>query len=190
MSDVSTPTRNRTERAILEAAVSVLARDRAATLPQIAQAAGVGRTTLHRYFPDREGLMVAAAEHALEAMDEVTVAARLDQGTPQEAMRRAVAALASVSDQIMFVFGDKCMLTEILPKAAPNLSTDQDPVIMLIRRGQQEGVFDAEASAEWIQQMLWATCFTAFEQVQGGAMAKFDVVPTVVRTLERGISAG
>ncbi len=51
VSDVSTPTRNRTERAILEAAVSVLARDRAATLPQIAQAAGVGRTTLHRYFP-------------------------------------------------------------------------------------------------------------------------------------------
>ena len=32
-------------------------RDRSATLAEIAQAADVGRTTLHRYFPDRGTLL-------------------------------------------------------------------------------------------------------------------------------------
>ncbi|GAB3267223.1 TetR/AcrR family transcriptional regulator [Kineosporia babensis] len=186
---MSSPTRNRTERAILEAAASVLARDRAATLPQIAQAAQVGRTTLHRYFPDREKLLIAAAERALEAMDEAMMQAGADQGTPREAMHRVVAALCSTSDQIMFLWGDKCMLTEVIPRAAPHLSTDQDPVIDLIRRGQAAGDFDVEVGAEWIQQVLWGICYTAFEQVEAGTLAKHEVVPTVIRTLERGIAA-
>lgn len=189
MGGVSTPTRNRTERAILEAAISVLARDRAATLPQIAKAAQVGRTTLHRYFPDREGLLIAAAERALEAMGEAMVEARAELGPPQEAMRRVVAALCSTSDQILFLWGDKCMLTEVIPKAAPHLLTDEDPVMELIQRGQAEGAFDPEVSAAWIQQVLWGVCYTAFEQVEGGLLGRHEVVPTVIRTLERGITA-
>ncbi len=187
---MSTPTRNRTERAILEAAARVLARDRAATLPQIAAAAQVGRTTLHRYFPDREGLLVAAAERALEAMGEAMMETKSEVGPPAEAMRRVVAALCSTSDEILFLWGDKCMLTEIVPKAAPHLLTDQDPVMELILRGQAAGVFDAEVSAAWIQQVLWGICYTAFEQVEGGLLARHEVVPTVIRTLERGIAAG
>ncbi|HZC09115.1 MAG TPA: helix-turn-helix domain-containing protein, partial [Mycobacterium sp.] len=50
----------RTRAAILAATASVLARNRSATLPDIADAAGVGRTTLHRYFADRERLIQEA----------------------------------------------------------------------------------------------------------------------------------
>ncbi|MDQ3577436.1 MAG: TetR/AcrR family transcriptional regulator, partial [Actinomycetota bacterium] len=43
--------RARTRRAILDAAISVLSRNPAASLAEVAEAAQVGRTTVHRYFP-------------------------------------------------------------------------------------------------------------------------------------------
>ncbi|MFD7496743.1 TetR/AcrR family transcriptional regulator [Streptomyces sp. NPDC059832] len=181
--------RNRTERAVVTAAVSVWARDRAATLPQIAEAAEVGRTTLHRYFPEREGLVRAATEHALEVVGGSIAEAEPHRGHPLAAMRRVVAALASASEAIMFAFGDQSLLRDVAPTTEPDLPAPHDPVIELIRRGQAEGVFDDQLSAEWIQQVLWAVSYTAFEQVEQGALAKFDLIATVTRTLERGITA-
>ncbi|MBL7502656.1 TetR/AcrR family transcriptional regulator [Frankia nepalensis] len=180
--------RSRTERAIVTAAVGVWVRDRTATLPQIAEAAQVGRTTLHRYFPERDGLLRAAVEHALEAVGRAIAEAEPDRGHPLEAMRRVVAALASVSEAIMFVFGDQALMRDVVPTADPDPPTPRDPVIDLIRRGQAEGVFDDQLSAEWLQQVLWAVSYTAFEQVELGALAKFDVAATVSRTLEQGIT--
>lgn len=57
-------TRERTRKAILDAAVSVFASKPAATLSEIASAAKVGRTTLHRYFPERSDLVDAVAAEA------------------------------------------------------------------------------------------------------------------------------
>lgn len=181
--------RNRTERAILAAATRTWASDRSATLPQIAVAAEVGRTTLHRYYPERDGLVRAAVEYALEAIGGAIAEAEPDAGHPLEAMRRVVAALASQSEAIMFVFGDQSLVREVVPTVEPDLPSPPDPVIDLIRRGQAEGVFDDQLSAEWIQQVLWGVSYTAFEQVTRGAMAKFDVTATVNRTLEQGITA-
>lgn len=180
--------RNRTERAIVAAAVRTWASERGATLPEIAEAAEVGRTTLHRYFPERDGLVRAAVEHALEVIGTALADAQPDTGHPLEAMRRVVAALASVSEAIMFVFGDQSLMRDVVPNAEPELPAPHEPVIDLIRRGQAEGVFDDQLTAEWIQQVLWAVSYTAFEQVTQGVLAKFDVAATVTRTLEQGIT--
>lgn len=181
--------KNRTERAIVAAAVRTWAGERGATLPQIAEAAEVGRTTLHRYFPERDGLLRAATEHALEVIGGAIAEAQPETGHPQEAMRRVVAALASASEAIMFVFGDQSLIRDVVPTTEPDLPTPHDPVIDLIRRGQAEGVFDDQLTAEWIQQVLWGVSYTAFEQVAEGSLAKFDVAATVIRTLEQGITA-
>ncbi len=165
------------------------ASDRSAILPQIAEAAEVGRTTLHRYFPERDGLVRAAVEHALEIIGTAIAEAQPDTGHPREAMRRVVAALNSASDAVTFAFGDPHLVQDVIPTADPDLPNPHDPVIDLIRRGQAEGVFDDQVSAEWIQQVLWGLTYTAFEQVTQGALAKFDVAATVTRTLERGITA-
>lgn len=181
--------KNRTERAIVAAAVRTWASERGATLPEIAGAAEVGRTTLHRYFPERDGLVRAAVEYALEVIGMAIAEAQPEKGHPLEALRRVVTALASVSEAIMFVFGDQSLMRDVVPIAEPDLPTPHDPVIDLIRRGQAEGVFDDQLTAEWIQQVLWGVAYTAFEQVAQGALAKFDVAATVTRTLERGITA-
>ncbi|MGH3401717.1 MAG: TetR/AcrR family transcriptional regulator [Streptosporangiaceae bacterium] len=176
--------RGRTRGAILTAAASVLARDRAATLPEVAEAADVGRTTLHRYFPDRESLIEATFEDSIQAIQQSMVDAALDQGSPLDAMRRLVAAMVAVGDHLLFVFGDPRV-----PKgnrtrdgAAPT-----DPVIDLIKRGQAEGLFDSEVSATWIQHVLWVLVYRGCEDADMGELPRHGITATVVRTLENGI---
>lgn len=177
--------RNRTRGAILAAAASVLARDRTATLSDIAEASGVGRTTLHRYFPDRESLIEAAVKDSIQAIQQSVAEAVLDQGSPLDAMRRAVAAMVAVGDRLMFVFGDPRVLEGY--GAGGGAAPPDDPVIGLIRRGQAEGVFDPEVSASWIQHVLWVLVYRGCEDADSGELPRHGVTATVIRTLENGI---
>ena len=174
--------RDRTRRAILGAAASVLARDRAATLAEIAEAAGVGRSTLHRHFADREELVAAAVEDSLAALGQAVEDAALDQGPPLEAMRRLVGAMAGVGDRLLFLFGDPRVL-EGREGPAPS----GGPVIELIERGQAEGAFDPEVSPGWVEHVLWALVYTAAEEANAGRLPRHGVTTTVIRTLENGI---
>ena len=180
-----TSVRSRTRGAILAAAASVLARDRAATLPDIAEAAGVGRTTLHRYFPDRESLIEAAVEDSIQAIYQSVAEAALHQGPSMDAMRRAVAAMVAVGDRLMFVFGDPRLLQGY--RAPDGVVPPSDPVLDLIERGQAEGAFDPEVSASWIQHVLWVLVYRGCEDADRGELSRHGVTATVIRTLENGI---
>ena len=180
-----TSVRSRTRGAILAAAASVLARDRAATLPDIAEAAGVGRTTLHRYFPDRESLIEAAVEDSIQAISQSVAEAALDQGPSMDAMRRAVAAMVAVGDRLMFVFGDPRVLQGY--RAPDGVVPPSDPVLDLIKRGQAEGAFDPEVSASWIQHVLWVLVYRGCEDADSGELPRHGITATVIRTLENGI---
>ncbi|MBB5923501.1 AcrR family transcriptional regulator [Actinoalloteichus hoggarensis] len=188
-------TRGRTYRAILAAAASVLARNRTATLPEIAEAAGVSRTTLRRYFPDRDGLISAAVEDSVEAIEQSVADAEIEQGSPVEAMRRLVAAMVSVGDRLMFLFGDPRILEGHGPggvetRSGEPAAASDDPVIALIERGQAEGVFDPEVGADWIQKVLWSLVYTGYEEADQGRLPRHGVVSIVIRTLENGIRVG
>jgi AcrR family transcriptional regulator len=174
--------RDRTRRAILGAAASVLARDRGATLAEVAAAAGVGRSTLHRYFADREQLVQAAVEDSLRALDQSMEDAALDQGPPLEAMRRLVAAMVGVGDRLLFLFGDPRVL-----EGREGPMPTGGPVIELIERGQAEGVFDPEVSPGWVEHVLWALVYTAAEEANNGRLPRHGVTATVIRTFENGI---
>jgi AcrR family transcriptional regulator len=174
--------RHRTRRAILGAAASVLARDRGATLAEVASAAGVGRSTLHRYFADREALIEAAIEDSLQALGQSMEDAALDQGPPLEAMRRLVAAMVGVGDRLLFLFGDP----RVLEGREGPMPTGR-PVTELIERGQAEGVFDPEVSPGWVEHVLWALVYTAAEEANNGRLPRHGVTATVIRTLENGI---
>jgi AcrR family transcriptional regulator len=178
-------TRNRTRRAILSAAAAVLARNRAATLPEIAEAAGVGRTTLHRYFPDRDTLIRAAVEDSVQAVEKAVAEAQIDMGSPPEALQRLVMAYLHVGERLVFLFNDPHVMrgygVEKPEEPGP------DPVLDLIERGQQDGSFDAEVSPQWIQQVVWALVYTGIDQVDSGKLPRHGAATTVIRSLERGI---
>ena len=66
-----------TRRTLLDAAVVVLSKDSTASLSVVAETAGLGRTTLHRYFPTRELLIRALVEDALDRVAEAIASAHL-----------------------------------------------------------------------------------------------------------------
>jgi AcrR family transcriptional regulator len=180
-------TRSRTRSAILSAAASVLGRDYHATLADIAAAAGVGRTTLHRYFSDRTGLINAAIEDSIEAIGQSVADAAVEQGPPAEAMRRLVAAMVAVGDRLVFLFGDPRVLEGHGTGGTP--PPPDDPVIALIKRGQAEGAFDPDVSPEWIQRVLWSLVYTGHKDADACGLPRHGIVSTVIRTLENGIHA-
>jgi AcrR family transcriptional regulator len=181
-------TRARTRRAILSAAASVLAHHRNATLADIAEAADVGRSTLHRYFSDRDELVKAVAENSLKVLEESTTEAAISEGSAVEAMRRLIAAMVATGDHLLYLFGDPRVLEGFAAPSEPDCPEEPaDPVIDLIRRGQAEGLFDSEFGPTWIQHTLWALVYTGCEEVGSGRMPRHRATAAVIRTFENGV---
>lgn len=153
-------------------------------MPEIAEAAGVGRTTLHRYFADREGLIYAATTDAIRVVNEIFTDAGTDHGPAIDAMRRVVAELVRVGDQIVFLFADPAVLRNIAPARQPN----KQPILKLIKRGQREGAFDSDLSPEWIQLALFALILRACRDSGTGAIPRHTVVASVIRIFEHGVT--
>jgi AcrR family transcriptional regulator len=173
----------RTRAAILTATASVLAANRTATLPEIASAAGVGRTTLHRYFADRETLIYEATLDSIRVFVRTAGEAATEQGPALEAVRRFITAAVSVGDRLAFLFGDPAVLRTIPPAEHPN----EELLISLIKRGQQEGVFDPDLNTTWIRHALYGLLLQGCEQASSGALPRHTVAPLIIRTFERGI---
>jgi AcrR family transcriptional regulator len=87
---------------VLDAAEAVLAEvGVAATMDEIAEAAGIGRRTLFRYFPSREDLIAAAIERRYERLDrEVFDDAHLAADDPDELIRRVLTTTHRVAAQM------------------------------------------------------------------------------------------
>lgn len=179
--------RGRARRAILHAAASVLSRRRDATLADIAAAADVGRSTLQRYFPDRELLLAAVVEDCLHRLAASLQEARIDQGPPSQGLRRLVVAMLDVGDHVLFLYGDPRMTQAVAARDDPDPAGEE--IGRLIRRGQAEGLFDAEVSAEWIEHVLWAHVCAGCMAVSGGTLPRHGASAWVIRTLENGITA-
>ncbi|MFC4563058.1 TetR/AcrR family transcriptional regulator [Nocardiopsis mangrovi] len=185
-------TRGRTRRAIIDAAATVLARDRAATLADIAKAAEVGRSTLHRYFHDRDDLLRALVEDSLHGLERAGTDAHPHEGPPLEAMRRMVASMVEVGERILLLFGDASLLETYGPADAAgdaDCADVDDSLLDLIRRGQADGVFDPDVSDAWIQNTVWALVYTGCEMADKGLLPRHGVAQMVMRTLENGIAA-
>lgn len=176
-------TQARTRAAIIEAAAAVLADDRTATLPDIARAAGVGRTTVHRYFPDRECLINATIVDSVRVVSDAVAAAAPADGCPVDAMRRVINAMISVGSRLLFLFDDPNLLRDLPPEAMP----DNTYLTSLIERGQAEGVFDRESSTQWLEHALYGLVMWACQDSKNGLMPKHAAAPAVIRTFERGV---
>jgi len=188
---VESGSRSRTRRAILDAAVVVFARRRNASLGEVAAEAKVARSTLHRYFADRSELVHALAEDVLVAFERAIADAALDQGPPQEALRRLIAGYFGLGQRIFFIFNEP---TFNQPDPGPEvlrffekLDRAGKPVETLIDRGHRDGVFAATLGVDWITRMLMWMVFIGWEAVEDNALSRLAAPATILQTIETGI---
>lgn len=118
-------------------------------------------------------------------MEEAVAQAGTDEGPASEAMRRVIAAMVSVGDQILYLYGDHAVLQGISSADLPS----EDPVLNLIRRGQRDGSFDPGMSATWIEHSLWALLYRGCQDAESGDLPRHKVTTTIIRTFECGVTA-
>ncbi|GAA3494561.1 hypothetical protein GCM10019016_016610 [Streptomyces prasinosporus] len=143
----------RSVRAILEAAERVLAEEPGASLEQIAAAAGVARTTIHRRFANRQALIEALASSAARQLARAVDDGRPDTAPPLVAMHRITANVLQVKSAWTFALE----LPADPDSEAAALHRDIDRrCIAVLKQAQDDKLIDEAADLDWVRRVYYA----------------------------------
>ncbi|MFD0365380.1 TetR/AcrR family transcriptional regulator [Nocardia sp. GCM10030253] len=179
----------RTVRTILDAAERVLSDNPNATLEQIAEAAGVARTTVHRRFANREDLVRTMAVAAWRRMDAAVDAARPQTAPPLVALHQATANVIQIKYGAAYAL-DRIDVTDAeVAGIQADVFAKCDAVLV---RAQTEGVIAPDADLTWVRRVYLALIT---ETVHGATELDTTTDPDtlasrVIDTLLGGVAAG
>ncbi|MGW5051621.1 TetR/AcrR family transcriptional regulator [Actinokineospora sp. NPDC004072] len=175
-------TRARTRRAILDAAVDVLTADPAASLGDIATAAGVGRTTVHRYFPERADLLTALSKSAWDQVAEATERARPHEGPAADALDRLCQEYFDLGRVLTLVFNDP---QQYAAADWDTCSPADKSLLDLVERGHEDGTIDPRLSPLWVQNMLWSMLYSAWQYAQEHQVSRHQALDMCLYSLRK-----
>ncbi|BBH70565.1 TetR family transcriptional regulator [Actinoplanes sp. OR16] len=170
--------RARTRQAILDAAITVFARNPAAPLGDVATAAGVGRTTLHRYYADRAELIVALRSEALSRLEAARVRARISDDTAGDAVRRLGQEYFDLGDVLSLLFNEQVSLDSV-----PAGGGCDPEFTALVARGHADGTIDPSLPADWVQSVLWAQLYAGWSYMAEQRVSRHEALRLVLHCL-------
>src|SRR6266550_4185610 len=190
--EASAPKRRRADAersisSIIDAALEALASDPNASMAEIARRAGVVRATIYMHFPTRESLLDAVMEHATAQVADAIREAEPDRGEPREALERVLLATwrqLSQFHNVLQININRLSAKELRRRHLP--MTTQ--IVPLLERGQVNGVFRSDVSAEWLIAVVRAIVHVASIELQGGRLLEADVERTMLTTAFAAIS--
>lgn len=174
-----TGSRARTRQAILDAAVGVLSRNPAASLGDVAAAADVGRTTLHRYFPERGDLMSALKEEADRRLDQAGVRARMSEGSGAAALRRLCQEYFDLGDLLSLLFQEQVGFEEE--------GACDDGFEAMVLRGHADGSIDPELPPVWVQSVMWSQLYAGWGYLSYGTASRHETLRLVLRCVDGAV---
>jgi len=141
----------RVAAAILDGAAQIFAiRGEQASMNDVAEAAGVARATVYRYFPNREALLDELAQAAVSDVDARLTSARIDEVAPEEGIARAVRVFVEVGESFVLLARERVRFEP--ERFEGKLS---QPVRQLFERGQASGdIRDDIASARLTESLI------------------------------------
>ena len=117
-----------TAAAITHAAAHLVARHQDPTVGAVAQATGVARGTIYRYFPTRQALLTAVVDQALRNADHHLSQANLAAVPVADGLARAVRALVALGDDFLILARQRLLTGGDIPAFSP--------VVALLDRGR------------------------------------------------------
>ncbi len=141
----------RVAAAILDGAAQIFAiQGEQASMNDVAEAAGVARATVYRYFPNREALLDELAQAAVSEVDARLTSARIDEVAPEEGIARAVRVFVEVGESFVLLARER--LRSDPERFERKLS---QPVRQLFERAQTSGdIRDDIASARLTESLI------------------------------------
>ncbi|MEU8815392.1 TetR/AcrR family transcriptional regulator [Actinoplanes sp. NPDC048796] len=177
---VTSGIKNRTRQAIVDAAITLLAGNPSCSLGDIAAAAEVGRTTLHRYFAERADLMAAVAVEGGERLTRAARLAELDKGTGAEALLRLCREYFDLGSLLSLVFSE--------PDGACYTEGEQPDLDAVIRRGHADGSIDPVLPPDWVISLMWSQLYAAWSYLaERPGASRHHVLDLLTRTLANAV---
>lgn len=142
--------RDHIEAAILTAAADVLAVRGTASMAEIAAAAGIGRATLYRYFPNRESLLSGLTEAAARDLTTRITDADLDSVPVPTALARLTRGFLTAGSKYGALLQPETQLPDKDSELKQRLGA---PVRGLLARGAGDGALRADLSVDTLFEM-------------------------------------
>jgi TetR/AcrR family transcriptional regulator, mexCD-oprJ operon repressor len=158
---------------ILDGAAQIFAiQGEQASMNDVAEAAGVARATVYRYFPNREALLDELARAAVSDVDARLASARIDEVAPEEGIARAVRALVDVGDSFVLLARERM-------RSDPERFERKliQPLRRLFERGQVSGDFRDDIAGARLTESLIA--LTVGVLTSTPALGKEDMTATI-----------
>lgn len=187
MGDVETGARTRTRRAIVAAAIDVLAVDGGASLSQIAAAAEVSRTTVHRYFAERADLVRAVADEIVAQVSGATERARLDLGPAPEAIVRLCREYFELGGVLTVLFNEVVAVPD--EAWAGGEVAFERSLAAAVARGHEDRTVDRELTAAWIESLVWALLYTTWAHAREQDVPRQQSLDLCLHSLRKAIAA-
>ncbi len=174
---------DRTRRDIVNAAVQVWALDNGASLAAVAGQAGVGRTTLNRYFTDRAHLVAGVDAECRGRFVAAVARSRPTEGSGRDALLRLCTELIQLGPVLALVLADNALVD-------PDTwsENDEDQLGLVIGRGRADGSLAADLPGDWIGTFVWTSLFAAHLVVSTGARTWHEAAVLLTRTLTSGLA--
>lgn len=173
--------RARTRLAILDAAMRILPKTPAASIHDIADAAGVGRSTVHRYFDDRAALVQAMARHVYEQSNTAILRADPQSGPALDALRRLADEQLDLGLALDFIYHEK--LYRLHPDIFDGLTDADEIVRQAVARALRAGRNDPP---DWGLRAYWTLLRLAAELVSEG-VPRHQALDAMMSTLTAGL---
>ncbi|MEO3858065.1 helix-turn-helix domain-containing protein [Acrocarpospora sp. B8E8] len=143
----------RTMGTILEAAERVLSRNPAASMEQIAEAAGVARTTVHRRFASRDALVDAMTAWATRRFAEAVESAYTTTAPALVTLHQVTANVLRIKIDWGYAMS---RTTSADPEVARTHAEVRDRCDEMFRRARDAGLFRANADLNWARRVYYA----------------------------------
>jgi AcrR family transcriptional regulator len=167
--------------AILEAAFQTYNVNPTASLAEVAQAAGVGRATLHRHFSGRAALMQALSKRATQELDDAVEAITNNALSYTEGLRLSLVAIIPLGDRQWF-------LSHEYEDADPEKrAAETAELIDAIDHAKTEGTFDPHVPSPWIATLYENVIYAAWTLVRTGEATPNQAADIAWRTLTSGL---
>jgi len=175
---VSGRTDDATAAAITQAAAQLLAQYKEPTVAAVAQATGVARGTVYRYFPTRQAMLAAVVDRALLQTERQLTQANLAGVPVADGLARAVRALVALGDDFLVLVRQRLLTGQDIPAFSL--------VIALLERGRQAGDLRSDLPLSCQVEALFALVHACLRASKLDAAGPEDISATALRLFLEG----